>query len=365
MDVKGLLKSVGEGGLLKHLIAVEEDGLRRTKETTMSTGKPTCTWTCICDLEGLSMRHLWRPGLKAVHRMMEVLKDNYPETLSHLLIVRAPRIFPVLWALVHPFIDPNTRQKIVIYGGNDHQHSVGGLADYIPRGCIPDFLGGPSKCDIPAGGLVPKSLYRRFMEEENAKAFEAFYESASVSKGNPKQVGVSVEAPESVITWDFDVITGDVAFSLFHSTPESQQLSRSFSYLNNPDHPPIIDIESAEPVQEMLVVHEGQSVQGSHVCAKAGLYIMQWVFTVTPTPPGGPTHRHRHKASIMFCHDVIGSEDFRGSVSSLESCEAAAASIARNSPHGKKRGHIASTRTRTIATQTDCSPSEMKRSTIV
>jgi hypothetical protein len=121
LDVKGLLKTVGEGALLKHLISVEEEGLSKTREATMSVGKPTCAWTCICDLEGLSMRHLWHPGLKAVHRMMDILKDNYPETLSHLLIVRAPRFFPVLWALVYPFIDPNTRQKIVIYTGNDHQ----------------------------------------------------------------------------------------------------------------------------------------------------------------------------------------------------------------------------------------------------
>lgn len=52
------------------------------------------------DLEGLNMRHLWRPGVKALLRMIEVVEDNYPETLGRLLIVRAPRVFPVLWTLV-------------------------------------------------------------------------------------------------------------------------------------------------------------------------------------------------------------------------------------------------------------------------
>lgn len=119
-------------------------------------------------------------------------------------------------------------------------------------------------------------------------------------------------ATESVITWDFDVITGDVVFSLFRITPDSSpRLSRSLSHLTDLEHPPVIDLETAEPVQEMLVVHEGQSVQGSHVCVGAGLYIMQWVFTATPASPGVQTHRHRHKASIMFCYDVIGSEHFR------------------------------------------------------
>ena len=41
--------------------------------------------------------------------------------MGRLLIVRAPRIFGVLWTLVSPFIDENTRNKFLIYGGNDYQ----------------------------------------------------------------------------------------------------------------------------------------------------------------------------------------------------------------------------------------------------
>lgn len=52
------------------------------------------------DLEGLNMRHLWRPGVKALLRVIEVVEANYPETLGRVLILRAPRVFPVLWTLV-------------------------------------------------------------------------------------------------------------------------------------------------------------------------------------------------------------------------------------------------------------------------
>lgn len=97
--------------------------------------------TCIVDLEGLSMRHVWRPGIRALLRIIEVVEANYPETMGRLLIVRAPRVFPVLWTLVSPFIDENTRNKFLIYGGNDYQGS-GGLVDYIDQKFIPDFLGG-------------------------------------------------------------------------------------------------------------------------------------------------------------------------------------------------------------------------------
>lgn len=57
-------------------------------------------WTCLVDLEGLNMRHLWRPGLKALLRIIEVVEANYPETLGRLFMLKAPRLFPVLWTLV-------------------------------------------------------------------------------------------------------------------------------------------------------------------------------------------------------------------------------------------------------------------------
>ena len=49
-------------------------------------------------------RHLWRPGLASFFRIIEVFEKNYPETMGRVLIVRAPRVFPVLWAVVSAFI---------------------------------------------------------------------------------------------------------------------------------------------------------------------------------------------------------------------------------------------------------------------
>lgn len=70
------------------------------------TPVPRCSsWTCLVDLEGLNMRHLWRPGVKALLRIIEVVEANYPETLGRLLILRAPRVFPVLWTLVSPQVE--------------------------------------------------------------------------------------------------------------------------------------------------------------------------------------------------------------------------------------------------------------------
>jgi hypothetical protein len=34
------------------------------EEATRTQGKPISTWSLLVDLEGLNMRHLWRPGVK-------------------------------------------------------------------------------------------------------------------------------------------------------------------------------------------------------------------------------------------------------------------------------------------------------------
>ncbi|KAG8428959.1 hypothetical protein GDO86_018713, partial [Hymenochirus boettgeri] len=174
------------------------------------------------------MRHLWRPGVKALLRIIEVVEANYPETLGRLLIVRAPRVFPVLWTLVSPFINENTRQKFLIYSGNNYQ-GPGGIADYLDREIIPDFLGGECVCNIPEGGLIPKSLYQTDEDAEMSDHIrlwaETIYQSAWVCKGAPHEIAVEILEEESVITWDFDILRGDVVFSLFHSklAPENRQ----------------------------------------------------------------------------------------------------------------------------------------------
>ncbi len=99
--------------------------------------------------EGLNMRHLWRPGVKALLHIIEICEANYPETLGRVLIIRAPRVFPILWTLVCPLIDETSRGKFLFYAGTDHRGETlalhpGGLKDYLPEERVPDWLGGPA-----------------------------------------------------------------------------------------------------------------------------------------------------------------------------------------------------------------------------
>ena len=67
-----------------------------------------------------------------------ILQAHYPETMGQVLIVRAPRVFPVLWTLISPFIDENTRKKFMINSGELAKDDI---KKFVDEKFIPDFLG--------------------------------------------------------------------------------------------------------------------------------------------------------------------------------------------------------------------------------
>lgn len=70
------------------------------------------------------MRHLWRPGVKALLRIIEVVEANYPETLGRLLILRAPRVFPVLWTLVRTWRGFFSQWQSPLIFTHNHKYDV-------------------------------------------------------------------------------------------------------------------------------------------------------------------------------------------------------------------------------------------------
>lgn len=338
MDVKGLMKAVGEEAVLKHVIAVNEEGVHRAATATEQLGYPVSGCTCIMDLENLSMRHLWRPGIRALLRIIEMVQANYPETMGRLLIVRAPRVFPVLWTLVSPFIDENTRTKFMIFGGNDYQGPEG-ITEFIDKKYIPDFLGGDCFCHVPDGGAVPKSLYMSDEEadkspDEPSLTTDSIYQTAHVVKEYPHEVLIQVPQESSVITWDFDILKGDVTFTVF----------RCLKNLHEPIHTHHVTgatggIGSVQYTDKSLVVgvdlsiveaphicRDGDSVQGSIVTSQTGSYILQWKY-FDSAKPSFDFPLSSHKSKVMYYTELLKSEAFKGSMSSLQSFQSGFSSL--------------------------------------
>ncbi|RVE69307.1 hypothetical protein OJAV_G00076550 [Oryzias javanicus] len=366
---QGLSESFRRGGSAETGSVAERGGLRRCEENTVVFGRPISCWTCLMDLDGLNMRHMWRPGVKALLRIIEVVEANYPETLGRLLIVRAPRVFPVLWTLISPLIDENSRKKFFVYAGNDYQ-GPGGLVDYIDTAVIPDFLGGTCMCEIPDGGTVPKSLYRTAEElesEENCLLTDCIYKTANIFKGTPFEMLIEITEASSVITWDFDVSKGDVVFNIYHSKripqlPKKDTLGvhgiPSLGSINSQ----LIDKswvlgQDYSLVEKALVCREGESIQGSHITRWPGFYILQWRFHSSTAGAASSLQRvddvlaslqvSSHKCRIMYYTEVLASNDFRGSLSSLESCQSGFSQLSAATT-SSNQSHASSTLSRTI-----------------
>lgn len=63
----------------------------------------------------------------------------------------------------------------------------------------------PLQCEVPEGGLVPKSMYRTAEELENEDVrlwTETIYQSASVFKGAPHEVRLNTEHQSERKRWE-------------------------------------------------------------------------------------------------------------------------------------------------------------------
>jgi len=371
MDAKGLIRSVGEEGLTKLTLHICEEGLKLTEESSHRLNKPISTWTMLLDLEGLNMRHLWRPGVKALLHIIEICEANYPETLGRVLIIRAPRVFPILWTLVCPLIDETSRGKFLFYAGpgaetgrGDQFLQPGGLRDYIPEEDIPNWLGGPANTGIPEGGLVPKSYYMSPQEFEKDQSpgphllDNSCYQSISLNRGQVHEVVIENSDKGSVITWDFDVMKHDVMFCVFRTADTVKP--RSGAPPTPTNQGPTSEPEQHSNIgrgwvegqhyfraEAPIICHDGESIQGSHVTQHTGSYILQWAYFDRASMGGGVekqldmldilTHP-QHKARVMFYCEVLGSLDYRGSMTSLQSTHSGFSCISKASGHYSTSG---------------------------
>lgn len=300
LDVKGLLRSVTEEDLMKQIVYINEIGMKLAKEATEKNGKPVSDFTCICDFEGLGLKHLWRPGISVFQKLITQDTANYPETMNKLLVVRAPLLFPVAWSIVRNVFDERTRNKIVVLGDNYLEQ----LSTYIPTENIPTFLGGTCPTEFSSGGTVPKSFYLdpALSDESETSSLSSdltsMYKETTIGRGSTFRIPFEVKEADTVITWDFFVHSGaDVGFGIFHSSE-------------------VVDIDAH--ASDLAEVEKTQrykdSVQGTYVCTRPGLYVLRW----------DNTYSWVTSKTLSYHADLIGSELYRRSLSSLLSVSTSA-----------------------------------------
>uniref|UniRef100_A0A2K6PU27 SEC14 like lipid binding 6 n=1 Tax=Rhinopithecus roxellana TaxID=61622 RepID=A0A2K6PU27_RHIRO len=207
LDPKDLLLSASKQELLSDSFQSCELLLRECELQSQKLGKKAEKITAVFDLEGLGLRHLWKPGIELLQEFFSALEANYPEILKNLIVVNAPKLFTVTFNL--------TRRKVVILGDNWKQE----LTKFISPDQLPVEFGrtmtdpdGNPKCltKINYGGEVPKSYY---LYNQVRLQYE---HTVSVGCGSSLRVENEILFPGCV--WQFASDGGDIGFGVFLKT---------------------------------------------------------------------------------------------------------------------------------------------------
>lgn len=260
IDPKGLLRSAKKNDLIYKEILNAEYVQGVLREQTKKLGKKVDQIIIIYDLENFGMRHLWKPGMDAVIKYLELFEDNYPETLKTCFVINAPRLFPVLYNLIRPILSEDTVKKIRIYGANYKSELLKCIdADQLPvhwGGTQTDPDGDP-KCrsKIVLGGEVPKEYYLKIAPEEMEN-----FTTENVKRGSSLQIDVEAKKPGSIIRWQFTTEGYDLGFGVYKKTKDEKQ------HVKN-----MITIVPTQRVDSHLVPEDG-----SVSVKEAGTYVVRF-----------------------------------------------------------------------------------------
>ncbi|XP_010602085.1 SEC14-like protein 2 [Fukomys damarensis] len=217
LDAKGLLFSATKQDLLRTKMRDCELLLQECARQTTKLGKKIETITIIYDCEGLGLKHLWKPAIEAYGEFLCMFEENYPETMKHLFIVKAPRLFPVAYNLIKPFLSEDTRKKIMVLGANWKEVLLRHVSpDQLPveyGGTMTDPDGNPKcKSKINYGGDIPKKYYVRDQVKQQ------YEHSVQIARGSSHQVEYEILFPGCVLRWQFMSEGADVGFGIFLKT---------------------------------------------------------------------------------------------------------------------------------------------------
>ncbi|XP_006869307.1 PREDICTED: SEC14-like protein 4 [Chrysochloris asiatica] len=260
LDPKGLLLSASKQEMIRKRIKVCELLLQECELQSEKLGRKIETVVMVFDMEGLGLKHLWKPAVEVYQQFFAIVEANYPETLKNLIAVRTPKLFPVAFNLVKSFMSEETCKKIVILGANWKQE----LLQYISPDQLPVVFGGTMtdpdgnpKCltKINYGGEVPKSYYLRNQVKMQ------YEHTVPVGRSSSLQVENEILFPGCVLRWQFASDGGDIGFGVFLKTKmrERQRAGEMTEVLPSQRY-------NAHMVPE----------DGSLTCLKAGVYVLRF-----------------------------------------------------------------------------------------
>eukprot|EP00050_Salpingoeca_kvevrii_P003811 m.234583 g.234583 ORF g.234583 m.234583 type:complete len:370 (-) comp10885_c0_seq5:129-1238(-) len=211
-DPKGLMHAANKDDLVRFQIWNALHIGKILNELSIKHNKIITTVTVLIDVSGLSWDFLYRPFVSAYTTTLDVFEANFPETLASLYIINPPAVFPMLFAMVKPFLHENTRNKFTILSGAPNT-AASKLADIIDPAVLPKRFGG--EIDDPPGvsfgGKVPEELLLQADDLDQAEGAV----SHTIPRGTLHHVCYDIEQAGAILTWSFKTKGHDVGFGLY------------------------------------------------------------------------------------------------------------------------------------------------------
>lgn len=227
-DIKGLFYSVKKSDFIKHIIQQLEFSQQDMSAQTESLGKVIEMHSFIFDLENFNLKQIaWKPALDMIINLVTMYEDNYPEMLKKAYVINAPKIYPIIYNMVKPFLSEETAKKIHVFGKDNWKKAL--LQD-ISEEELPVHWGGTKagpdgdpRCThiVGTGGPVPCSYYtapsRRLSSDRDLQM-------CVVEKKSAVPLTVEVHEPGSILRWEFQTENYDIGFGVFFAPPDDSKL---------------------------------------------------------------------------------------------------------------------------------------------
>ena len=98
------------------------------------------TVTGVIDVKDMKLSQITNDFLTLTKLLAEIDQKQYPETLGRIFIINVPSVFPFVWRMVKPWLDPATAAKIEIYAGPKEYEPA--LKNFIGEDNLPSNYGG-------------------------------------------------------------------------------------------------------------------------------------------------------------------------------------------------------------------------------
>ncbi|CAL1534398.1 unnamed protein product [Lymnaea stagnalis] len=234
IDMKGILMSMRKQEVIKSKIWLLEEIYRLFELKSKEQGRRVDQIIIIFDLENFGMKHLWKPGVDIFTEIVAIFEDHYPETLKKTFFFyffSAPKIFPLAYNLLRPFLSEETHRKVTVCGSNYKET----LLQFIDADQLPAHWGGtcvdpdgdrrcPSK--IIPGGEIPQSFYR-----QNDLADVSGFTEVTIGRGSTLQLDFVIDKVGCAIRWQFKTDGFDVGFGVFRRTEDKRQKANEMEHV--------------------------------------------------------------------------------------------------------------------------------------